>query len=145
MVRVFGSFAMRHHAIDGIGARGDAFFESLREEARFVGRHDLGDRAVEVHRIDDGGAETFQVGDRLVGDANAVAIGEGCFDHEFTHHAQAFAGQGFFVGIISVRHGLLAVRHRGDMITRVGAGDDFEHRRGVLHGAAHRSAAVARE
>ena len=41
--------------------------------------------------------------------------------------------------------GFLAMRRRRHMIPRVGAGNDFEHRRGVLHGAAHRSAAVARK
>ena len=37
----------------------------------------IGDRFVDVHRIDDRRAGLFHVGDRLVGDANIVPIGDG--------------------------------------------------------------------
>src|SRR5689334_24138485 len=46
--------------------------EDLREEARLVGRHHLGDGGVEVQRIDQYGAELLHLGKRLVGDADAV-------------------------------------------------------------------------
>ena len=51
-----------------------------------------------VDRIDDRRAGLFHFGDRLVGDANVVSIGEGRFDHEITHHAQTFSAQRFSTG-----------------------------------------------
>jgi hypothetical protein len=76
-----------HHAIDGISSCGNGVFECLSEKTRFIRGHDLGDGAIEIYRIDYGGAETFQVDDRLVGDADAVAVGDGCFDHELADNA----------------------------------------------------------
>ena len=37
------------------------------------------------------------------------------------------------------------MRDRRDDVTGIIAGEDFEHGRGILDGAAHRAAAVARE
>jgi len=62
--------------IDRIGSRGNAFWESLCEEARFVSCHDLGDRDVEIYRIDNDGAQAFHFYERVIGDTNAVAIGK---------------------------------------------------------------------
>jgi hypothetical protein len=133
----FGIPANCHHAIDGISSRGHAVVERLGEKTRFIRRHDLGAGAIEIYRIDDGGAETLHVGDRLVGDADAVAVGDGCFDHELADYAQTFTRKRFSAGVISVRHGFLAMRRRRHMIARVGARDYFEHCRGVLHGKCH--------
>ena len=48
----------------------------VAEEARFVSCHDLGDRDVEIYRIDNDGAQAFHFYERVIGDTNAVAIGK---------------------------------------------------------------------
>ena len=45
-------------------------------------------------------AEPLHFGDRLVGDADAVAVGQSRLDHEVAHDAESFAGQRFPVGVI---------------------------------------------
>ena len=100
---------------------------------------------LKIHRIDDRRAELLHFRDRLVGDADAIAVGQGRFDHELAHHPESFPGQGFFVGVVAISDRLLAVRRGSDVIPRIVSRHDFQHDRRILDGAAKRPAAIAAE
>ena len=88
---------------------------------------------------------TLHFRERFVADANAVAVGEGCLNHEVAHDAEPFAGERALVCITLIGNWLPAVRHGRHFVAGIGAGEDFEHGRRVRYGAADRPAAVARE
>jgi hypothetical protein len=131
--------------IDRIGSRGNAFWESLCEEARFVSCHDLGDRDVEIYRIDNDGAQAFHFYERVIGDTNAVAIGKGCLDHEVAHDAEPLAGERYPARVILIRNGLPPVRNGRHLIMGIGTCDHFKYGCCVAHGATQRATPIARE
>ncbi len=141
--RSFGSPAIAARRSIGFAPAGNRGREGLGEEARLVGGHDLGNGAAEIDRIDNGRAEALHVGERLVADADVVAVGNRRLDHEVAHHAKSLAGERMAAGVIRVGDRRPAVRDGRDGVARIIAGEHFEHRRRILDGAAHRAAPVA--
>ena len=80
----------RHDPVDGLGGLGKRRGKISRQPAGLEIGNQIGDRFVDVHRIDDRRTRLFHIGDRLVGDANILSIGAARLDHQIHAARPAF-------------------------------------------------------